>query len=123
MCFPGARFDLLMVPDELNHAAAALAQRFSNVYVSGYGSGDSAPPTIEAGLSLRLQLTPMTKFAGFLSNADSVEWLYGKLQVVSKAMASAFAHLIESGYYEEEDVSPILEQILYRTPRDLYDLG
>jgi hypothetical protein len=46
----------------------------------------------------------MTKVGGFLCDAYYAEWTYGKLQVVKKAMASAFARLIESGYYEEEDV-------------------
>jgi glucuronate isomerase len=41
---------------------------------------------------------------------------------VKKAMASAIAKLVETGYYEEDEVPPILKQILHDTPRDLYDL-
>jgi glucuronate isomerase len=121
--FPGVRFDLLMASDVLAHEAAVLARQFPNVYLSGYWWHNFTPPTIEKNVSLRLQVTPMVKFSGFLCDAYYVEWSYGKLQVVSKAMASAFARLIESGYYEEEDVPPILAQILYQTPRDLYNLA
>ena len=121
--FPGARFDLMMASDVLAHEVAVLARQFTNVYVSGYWWHNFFPPTIEKNVSMRLQVVPMTKFGGFLCDAYYAEWTYGKLQVVSKAMASAFAHLIEAGYYEEEDVPPILKQILHDTPRDLYDLA
>jgi glucuronate isomerase len=93
------------------------------VYVSGYWWHNFQPPTIEKNVAMRLMVVPTTKFGGFLCDAYFVEWTYGKRQVVAKAMASAFAHLIESGYYEEEDVPSILHQILYQTPRDLYDLA
>ena len=121
--FGHCRFDLLMASDVLAHEAAVLARQFPNVYVSGYWWHNFQPPTIEKNVAMRLMVAPMTKFGGFLCDAYYVEWTYGKRQVVGKAMASAFAHLIESGYYEEEDVPPILDQILYQTPRDLYDLA
>ncbi len=38
-------------------------------------------------------------------------------------MSSAFARLVESGFYDEDEIPPILHQILHDTPRDLYDLG
>ena len=121
--FPNARFDLMMASDVLAHEAAVLARQFPNVYVSGYWWHNFFPPTIEKNIAMRLQIAPMTKFGGFLCDAYYVEWTYGKLQVVSKSMCAAFAHLIESGFYEEEDVPPILTQILHDTPRDLYDLA
>ncbi len=64
----------------------------------------------------------MSKFSGFLCDAYYAEWSYGKLQVVKKAMAQALARMVEAGYFEEEELPPILHQILHDTPRDLYDL-
>jgi glucuronate isomerase len=121
--FSNARFDLMMASDVLAHEATVLARQFPNVYLSGYWWHNFFPPTIEKNVALRLQVAPMTKFSGFLCDAYYAEWTYGKLQVVSKAMASAFAHLIEAGFYEEEDVPLILTQILHDTPRDLYNLA
>jgi glucuronate isomerase len=121
--FGNCRFDLLMASDVLAHEAAVLARQFPNVYVSGYWWHNFQPPTIEKNVAMRLMVAPMTKFGGFLCDAYYAEWTYGKRQVVGKAMASAFAHLVETGYYEEEDVPTILDQILYQTPRDLYDLA
>jgi glucuronate isomerase len=121
--FPGARFDLMMASDVLSHEAAVLIRQFPNVYASGYWWHNFFPATIERIAGLRLQVAPMTKFSGFLCDAYYVEWTYGKLQVVRKALAASIAKLVEAGYYEEDEVPPILRQILHDTPRDLYDLG
>jgi len=121
--FANVRFDLMMASDVLAHEVAVLARQFPNVSVSGYWWHNFFPTTIEKNVALRLQIVPMTKFGGFLCDAYYAEWTYGKLQVVSKAMSAAIAHLIEAGFYEEEDVAAILKQILHDTPRDLYELA
>jgi glucuronate isomerase len=121
--FPGARFDLMMASDVLSHEVAVLIRQFPNVYASGYWWHNFFPATIEKIVGLRLQVAPMTKFSAFLCDAYYAEWTYGKLQVVRKAMAAAIARLVEAGYYEEEEIPPILAQVLHDTPRDLYDLG
>jgi hypothetical protein len=120
--FGQVRFDLMMASDVLSHETAVLARQFPNVYVSGYWWHNFFPTTIEKIVGLRVQMAPMTKVGGFLCDAYYAEWSYGKLQVVRKAMASALARLVESGYYEEDEIPPILQQILHDTPRDLYDL-
>jgi glucuronate isomerase len=121
--FGRARFDLMMASDVLSHDVAVLARQFPNVYASGYWWHNFFPATIARIVGLRVQVAPMTKFSGFLCDAYYVEWSYGKLQVVKKAMASALAGLVESGYYEEDELPPMLHQILHDTPRDLYDLA
>jgi glucuronate isomerase len=121
--FGNARFDLMVASDVMTHETAVLARQFPNVYVSGYWWHNFFPGTIEKIIGQRVQTAPMTKVGGFLCDAYYVEWSYGKLQVVKKAMASALARLVEAGYYEEDEVPPLLRQLLHDTPRDLYDLG
>jgi glucuronate isomerase len=121
--FGNVRFDLMMASDVLAHEVAVLARQFPNVYVSGYWWHNFFPATIEKNVALRIQIVPMAKITGFLCDAYYVEWSYGKLQVVKKAMAGALARLVETGYYEEDEIPPILKQILHDTPRDLYELG
>jgi glucuronate isomerase len=120
--FPGVRFDLMMASDVLSHEVAVLCRQFPNVYASGYWWHNFFPATIEKIAGLRLQVAPMTKFAAFLCDAYYVEWTYGKLQVVRKALAAALARLVKSGFHEEDEVPGILRQVLYDTPRDLYEL-
>jgi glucuronate isomerase len=120
--FNGIRFDIMMGSDVLSHEVALLARQFSNVYVSGYWQHNFFPPTIEKIVELRLQLTPMSKFTGFSSDASTVEWTYGNLALVSKSMAGAFARLIDSRAYELHEIPPILQQILHQSPIDLYGL-
>ncbi len=121
--FPGVRFDLMMASDVLTHDVAVLARQFPNVYASGYWWHNFFPMTIEKIIGLRVQVAPQTKVGGFLSDAYYAEWTYGKLQVVKKAMAAALARLVESGFFEEDEIPPLLRQILHDTPRDLYGLG
>ncbi len=120
--FGGVKFDLMVASDLLSHETAVLARQFPNVYASGYWWHNFFPATIEKIVGLRMQVTPMTKFSGFLCDAYYAEWTYGKLQIVKKAMASALAHLVEAGFYREEDLPAILQNVLHDTPRDLYDL-
>jgi hypothetical protein len=121
--FSGARFDLMMASDVLAHDVAVLAGQFPNVYASGDWGHTFFPMTIEKNVGLRVQVAPATKVGGFLSDAPYAEWSYGKLQVVRKAMAAALARLVEARFFEEDEIPPLLRQILHDTPRDLYDLG
>jgi glucuronate isomerase len=121
--FGDARFDLMVASEVMTHETAVLARQFPNVYVSGYWWHNFFPSTIEKIIGQRVQTAPMAKVGAFLCDAYYVEWSYGKLQVVKKALASALARMVEAGYYEEDEVPPLLRQILHDTPRDLYDLG
>ncbi len=121
--FGGVRFDLMMASEVLTHEVAVLARQFPNVYLSGYWWHNFFPGSIEKIIGQRIQMAPMTKIGGFLCDAYYAEWSYGKLAVVKKAIAAAFSRLVENGFYEEDEVPPILHQILHDTPLGLYDLG
>lgn len=120
--FGNARFDVMMASDVLSHEVAVVCRQFPNVYSSGYWWHNFFPTTIEKIANLRFQVTPMSKFSGFLCDAYYVEWTYGKLMIVKKALASALAGLVERGFYDEDELPSILSQVLHDTPRDLYDL-
>jgi glucuronate isomerase len=118
--FSDARFDLMIASDLLSHDFALLASQFPNVYLSGDWSHNFVPMLIEKNIGLRVQVAPMTKITGFVSDATSAEWTYGKLQIVRKAMAAALARLVDARFFEEDEIPPLLHQILHDTPRDLY---
>jgi glucuronate isomerase len=120
--FGNARFDLMMASDVLSHDVAVLARQFPNVYLSGYWWHNFFPMLIEKNVGLRVQVAPSMKIGGFLCDAYYAEWSYGKLQVVRKAMAAALARLVDARFFEEDEIPPLLHQILHDTPRDLYGL-
>lgn len=120
--FKKARFDILAGSEPIATDATVLAQQLPNVFVSGYWAHTCVPPVIGRILAQRVQTAPAWKIGGFLSDATTVEWVYGKLQLVRKATAAALARLVEAGFYEEEEIPPILRQILHDTPRELYGL-
>lgn len=121
--FRQARFDLLVASDVLTQETAVLTRQLPNVYASGYWQHNFVPATIETTFGMRVQISPMTKFGGFLSDAPYAEWTYGNLQVVKKAIAASLSQLVTTGYYEETDLPALFQQILHDTPRDLYNLG
>jgi glucuronate isomerase len=121
--FDNAKFDLLMALNSLDTEAALLASQFPNVFVSTDWGWASVPMLIEQNIGLRVQIAPMTKISGFASDASTVEWTYGKLQIVRKAMAEIFARLVDARFFEEDEIPPLLRQIFHDTPRDLYGLG
>jgi glucuronate isomerase len=122
--FPNARFDLMLASasDAAAATAAELCRRWPHVSNSGYGFPALDPGAIERIAALRFQVAPMAKFAGFLGDADTVEWAYGRYVLVRKAVAAALAGLVERGFYEEDELPPMLRQVLHDTPRDLYGL-
>ena len=120
--FPDARFVLKLDSNLVAPFASALARRHPNVYLSGYGLPGLVPVAIERIFSDRVQAVPMTKFVAFSCHTPHVEWAYGAFQVVKKSLASSLARLVEAGYYEEDELPPILLQTLFHTPRALFDL-
>ena len=120
--FGGARFSILTGSDPLGRDVAALAGRLANVSASGDVGPVSSPMAIGEGFGLRIHLAPMTKVGGFASDASSAEWAYGKLQLARKAMGEALARLVDARFFEEDEIPPLLRQVLHDTPRDLHDL-
>lgn len=121
--FGNARFALLTTSDLLGQECTALAREFPNVSLSGHGSRNVSPGSIETAVGRRVQSIPMSKFCGFFSGAQYAEWVYGKYLLTRKATASALARLVDVGYYDADELPPILHQIFHDTPRDLFNLA
>ena len=121
--FGQARFDLMMASAVMTHDLAVLARQFPNVYLSGYWWHNFHPSAIESIVTTRLELAPAVKVGGFLCDAYTAEWTYGKLELVKLGLANALCRLIESRFLDEDEAPVLLQQILHNTPRDLYDLN
>jgi glucuronate isomerase len=117
--FANARFDLLAGSESSRQVAGWLATQCPNVSVTGAWRSDFSATAIADFVAREVHRVPMVKLTGFASGASSAEWVYGKFQMARKAMASGFARLIEAGYFEEDEIPPILLAILHNTPRTL----
>ncbi len=116
--FPHARFDLMLGPAVGHRDQDAMASRWPHVSVSGIGWKDASARSIAETLGHRVQAVAAVKVVGFSSDASSVEWAYGRLQLAKKAMGSALGRLIEDGFFEEDELLPLIRQILHDSPRD-----
>jgi glucuronate isomerase len=120
--FGNARFDLLAGCESSRRIAGLLATQCPNVSVTGSWRSNFSATAIADFIAREVHRVPMVKLTGFSSGASSAEWVYGKYQMTRKAMASGFARLIEAGYFEEDEIPPILLAILHDTPRSLYPM-
>ncbi len=120
--FPGARFDLACGRAVPAAELASLAARSPNIIVSGPTWDDASARSIAAALAHQIQACPAAKVVGYASDAPSVEWIYGRLQFHRKAIGSALGPLIEDGFFEEDEIPPLLRQILHDTPIEAYRL-
>lgn len=123
LSFSGAKVEVLVGTETVGHEVAELAGLAPNVYAPGDGWRTLSSLAIERSFGHRVQLAPMTKIGGFASGGENVEWVYGTLQVVRKAMATTLATMVDSRFFEEDEVPPLLYQILHDTPLDLFGLG
>lgn len=121
--FSNARFSLLVASDALVQETAVLAQQFPNVYLAGDLGHNFVPTQIARTSRLRLETTPMAKLVGFVSDASTAEWVYGKLLVAKTGLIRALVDLVADRIYDEDELPQLLHQILHTTPRELYDLA
>lgn len=121
--FANARISLTVSADAHLQDAVALARRLPNVYLVGDLGLNFAPGQIARATRLRLEAAPLVKIAGYLSDARTAEWAYGKLLVAKAGIGRTLVDLVEDRSCDEDELPIILRQILHATPRDLYDLA
>lgn len=121
--FPNCQFVMIAGSGVQAHRFLELAARVPNLSIAGFGSGGFVTETLATELLVRLQTVPVFKQAGFLSHAPNAEWTYGNLQIVRRSYAKALASMIEDDLIHENDVEPILKDVLNTAPTELYGLS
>ena len=120
--FHEARFGLLTGSPQLGAEVATLAGYIPNLFAgddSGWGAGAAA---LEANILARVQQAGMAKIGGFASGATTAEWVYGSLLATRKATASALAQAVAGGFFEEDEIPPLLRAIFAESPATWYRL-
>ena len=96
------------------------ARMLSNIYPMGFQWHGFFFPYIERTIEERLQVLPMNRPIGFMSDAYSTEWFYGKLSAVRFALSRVLSQMIEEGVYTEELALKIAKRWLYDNPKKAY---
>ena len=120
--YPGVRFGLLTDSSDLAPRVAALAGRFPQVFAEGFAGTGVQPAAVEQNVLSRIQQAGGTKVGGFASGATSAEWIYGSLQATRKVTASALARAVAGGFFEEDEIPPLVRSIFAIAPNLWYRL-
>ena len=121
--FPQVKFALLSHSVDQHHALASRAGKWPNVFTEGLNTFGACPSVIESNLLARIQHAGITKLGGFASGARSAEWVYGAIQATRKSTAAALAHSVASGFFEEDELPPLLDAMFSSSPIAWYRLA
>ncbi|MEX0712217.1 MAG: hypothetical protein WD278_07690 [Pirellulales bacterium] len=116
---PRLSFQCMLASRHANQSLATLARELPNLSLAGYWWHNFFPSAIRQVISERLDMLPVNKQIGFLSDAYCVEWTYAKALLVRKQLAHVLAGKIEQGQYSQADAISIARSILYESPQTL----
>ncbi len=120
--YPQARFGLMAGSTEIGSKVSTLAGRLPNVFAEGFCGLGASPGAIEQNVVARIGQVGSTKIGGFASGAATAEWVYGSLQATKKATASALARAVSGGFFEEDELPPLIRALFSTSPLDWYRL-
>ena len=67
-------------------------------------------------------MCPLNKVTAFFSDSYTVEWGYGKRQLVQRELAALLAERVATGYLTRNDASEIAQRWLWQNPVEMYGL-
>ena len=118
--YPRVNFFVLLSSQSLAHDLTILSAMVPNVIVAGYWWHTMYPVYIKRMLEERLEVIPMNKIIGFISDAWNLEWLYGRLKMVKRETTRVLADKVLEGFYSEDTAIEIARKIFFENPKSLY---
>lgn len=119
---PDMEFDLFLGSILYSQEAAIQAKMYRNVHVAGIWWHCMYPSFIRRILTDRLDVCPLNKVTAFFSDSYTVEWGYGKRQLVQRELAALLAERVATGYLTRNDASEIAQRWLWQNPVEIYGL-
>ena len=110
---PNQRFMCFLGNRHANQTLCTLARELPNLSLAGYWWHNFFPGPVKQIMEERLDMLPMNKQIGFLSDAYCLEWTYAKAVRVRKLLAEVFAGKCALGQYTIDDCAAIGKGILY----------
>ena len=115
-------FNFHIASEHQNQAFCTLARELPNVSFSGYWWHNFFPGSIRNVLRQRLDMVAANKQIGFISDAYCMDWTYAKSILIRRQMAEVFAEKVEQGQYTIYSALKIANQILYETPKQIFNI-
>jgi|GEM_PF-3724687 len=118
--YPDVKLLILLNSFPLSQELCIAVRMIRNIYPLGIQWHNFYPVFIERIIRERLETFPMNRNLGFISDAYSTEWFYGKLSIFRTALAKVLTRKIEDGAYTEDLALRIARKWLYENPREVY---
>jgi len=108
MCFNASR--------HCHQSLCTLVRELPNFSMAGFWWHSFFPGVMSEMIEERLDTIPVNRQCGYFSDAYSIDWVYGKNELLLTQYARVFSEKIEIGQYTLDDVEYIAEQIFFETP-------
>lgn len=102
-----------------NQTLCTFCRELPNFSLAGYWWHNFFPQFIRQVIATRLEMLPVNKQVGFLSDAYCADWAYAKAVIVRKQLARVLAEKIGQGQYTMDTAVQIAHAIFFEAPRSL----
>ena len=116
---PGVRFQCHVSSAHADQTFCTLCRELPNLSLAGYWWHNFFPSIMIRIMEERLDMLPVNKQVGFISDAYCIEWTYAKSVMVKRLLAEALANKVALGMYDVDAAVDIAREILYETPQTL----
>ena len=116
---PKVQFQCHVASAHANQTLCTLCRELPNLSLAGYWWHNFFPSIMVRIMEERLDMLPVNKQVGFLSDAYCIEWTYAKSVMVKRLLAEALANKVALGMYDADAAVDIALEILYETPQTL----
>lgn len=116
---PRVRFQCHVSSAHANQSLCTLCRELPNLSLAGYWWHNFFPSIMARVMEERLDMLPMNKQVGFLSDAYCIEWTYAKSVVVKRMLATVLAKKVSLGMYGMDTAVRIARETLFESPQTL----
>lgn len=116
---PGIRFQCHVSSAHANQTMCTMCRELPNLSLAGYWWHNFFPAIIVRIMEERLDMLPVNKQVGFLSDAYCIEWTYAKSVMVKRLLAEALANKVALGMYDVDAAVDIAREMLFDTTQSL----
>ena len=117
--YPRLRFMCFNASRHVHQTLCTFVRELPNFSLGGYWWHGFFPGALRQVIEERLDMVPLNKQCGFLTDAYCVDWVYGKTLLLLQAYADVFAHKMVSRQYAFGDIEEIVRWIFLESPRRL----